>query len=252
MYFFFKRLLDLVVSLLALIVFSPLIFVTLLAVYLEDKRNPIYFAPRIGKNSKIFTMYKVRSMVVNADKSGVDSTSGDDVRITRLGRLIRKFKIDELAQLFNVLNGTMSLVGPRPNVKRDVALYTNEEKKLLEIKPGITDFSSVVFADESEILNGTKNPDVSYNQLIRPGKSRLGLFYLEKQSVSLDLSIILITVISIFSRNLALKIICKVLNFYEAPELLIDLAKRQKPLVPTPPPGASDIVVDRNTNTLPE
>jgi lipopolysaccharide/colanic/teichoic acid biosynthesis glycosyltransferase len=248
MYIFLKRLTDIIISFAALVVFSPLLFVTLMAVYLEDKKNPIYFAPRVGKNSKIFTMYKIRSMVINADASGVDSTGGDDLRITRLGRLIRKLKIDELAQLLNVLYGTMSLVGPRPNVQRDVDLYTDKEKKLLDIKPGITDFSSVVFADESEILLGAKNPDLRYNQLIRPGKSRLGLFYREKQNILLDLAIVLITIVAIFSRNLALKILCRVLKFYKAPEQLIVLAKRQKSLVPEPPPGSNEIVLDRKIN----
>ena len=109
-------------------------------------------------------------MKINADKSGVDSTSNKDPRITGIGRFIRKYKIDELSQLFNVFLGSMSLVGPRPNVKRDTDLYTSLEKDLFLAKPGITDFSSIVFADEGDILEGHLDPDLAYNQLIRPWK----------------------------------------------------------------------------------
>ena len=126
-----KRMLDLIISLIGVIFSSPIILFTAIAVFLQDRKNPFYFAPRVGKNGSEFTMFKIRTMVVGADKSGIDSTSGDDLRITKLGRIIRKYKIDELTQLFNVLKGEMSLVGPRPNVKRDTDLYTSEESKLL-------------------------------------------------------------------------------------------------------------------------
>ena len=121
-------------------------------------------------------MIKLRSMIVNAEKSKVDSTSSNDPRITKIGKIIRKLKLDELSQLFNVFIGEMSLVGPRPNVKRETDLYTKVEKNLLSVKPGITDFASIIFSDESEILKNVDDPDISYNQLIRPWKSRLGLF----------------------------------------------------------------------------
>ena len=126
-------------------------------------------------------MVKIRSMIINADKTGVDSTSSDDMRITSVGKVIRKLKLDELSQLWNVLIGDMSLVGPRPNVKSETDLYTKIEKNLLNVKPGITDFSSIVFSDEGDILSGSDDPDLLYNQLIRPWKSRLSLFYIEKR-----------------------------------------------------------------------
>jgi lipopolysaccharide/colanic/teichoic acid biosynthesis glycosyltransferase len=115
---------------------------------------------------------------------GVDSTSSSDNRITPIGKIVRKFKLDELPQLFHVLTGKMSLVGPRPNVWNDVKIYTKEEKELLSIKPGITDFSSIIFSDEGDILSNYKNPDLKYNQLIRPWKSRLGTILHKKKKHS--------------------------------------------------------------------
>ncbi len=122
-----KRLFDIFLSFFGLIVASPVLVVFILAVWLQDFKFPFYIAARVGKNQQIFSMVKLRSMVVNADKSGVDSTSANDMRITFVGRLIRKFKIDELSQLWNVLLGDMSFVGPRPNVQTEVGLYTDEE-----------------------------------------------------------------------------------------------------------------------------
>ena len=146
-------------------------------------------------------MIKLRSMIINADKNKVDSTSSNDPRITKIGKFIRKFKLDELTQLYNVFIGEMSIVGPRPNVRRETKIYTSVEKKLLRIKPGITDFASIVFSDESEILKNVDDPDITYNQLIRPWKSRLGLFYIKKQSLILDITIIFLTILNSFSRK---------------------------------------------------
>jgi lipopolysaccharide/colanic/teichoic acid biosynthesis glycosyltransferase len=164
-----------------------------LLIYLQDKGSPFYIAPRVGKNKKIFHIIKLRSMKINADKTGVNSTSINDNRITKVGHVIRKYKLDEFTQLWNVLIGNMSLVGPRPNVLVDVNLYTNIEKNYLEVKPGITDFSSIVFSDEGKILENKENPDLSYNQLIRPWKSRLGLIYIKHQSILLDLELMIFT-----------------------------------------------------------
>ena len=124
-------------------------------------------------------------MKIGADLNKIDSTSLNDSRITVVGNIIRKYKIDELAQLINVLNGSMSLVGPRPNVKRETDLYTLQEKLILSVKPGITDFSSIVFSDEAEILEGKEDPNISYNQLIRPWKSRLAIIYVKKKQITL-------------------------------------------------------------------
>ena len=168
-----KRLMDILASFFGLLLTSPILLTFMFLVWRQDGHSPFYIAPRMGKDEKPFRMVKLRSMVKNADRSGVDSTAADDMRITRVGHLIRKFKLDELTQLLNVLKGDMSLVGPRPNVQRETDLYTDSENKLLSVRPGITDFSSIVFSDEGDILEGQEDPDIAYNQLIRPGKSRL-------------------------------------------------------------------------------
>ena len=185
-------------------------------------------------------------MVVNADLSGVDSTSSNDKRITNLGRIIRKFKLDELTQFLNILKGEMSFVGPRPNVKRDVKIYTDIEKRLLSIKPGITDFSSVIFSDEGNILKDKSDPDIAYNQLIRPWKSRLGLFYIDNRNIIIDLLLILITFINIFSRKLSLNLTSSLLVLMKAPKNLIRISKRNRELKPFAPPGSDIIVTSRD------
>jgi hypothetical protein len=140
----------------------------------------------------------------------------------------------------------MSLVGPRPNVKRETDMYTPAEKELLSVKPGITDFASIVFADEGEILSNAKNPDISYNQLIRPGKSQLGLFYISHQSFLLDIVILALTAITLFSRTKSLVLLTYTLKKLGANKDLIAIASRKKPLVPMPPPGATKIVTTRD------
>ena len=245
MYKISKRIFDVIASLFGLLLFSPLlIFVTLL-IYIQDFKSPFYISSRVGKDGKCFKIIKLRSMVINADKKGVDSTASNDERITRIGHFIRRYKLDELSQLWNVIKGDMSLVGPRPNVKRETDIYTFKEKELLTVKPGITDFASIVFADEGEILARVPNPDISYNQLIRPGKSELGLFYILNQSFLLDLSILFLTVISIFSRRSSLTITTTILKKLGARIELVELASRKKPLIPMPPPGATKIVTTR-------
>jgi len=240
-----KRLFDILVSSLGLIVFSPILIPTVIAIWLQDFHSPFYIAPRVGKGGRLFKMVKLRSMVIHADKSGVDSTSANDRRITGVGRFIRRYKLDELSQLWNVLKGDMSLVGPRPQVQNDAALYTEVEKGLLRVKPGITDISSIVFADEGEILKDSKDPDLDYNQLIRPWKSRLGLFYIDHQSFGLDVKLILLTALAILSRERALAGIQNMLTDLGADPQLKDVASRRTKLVPYPPPGATEIVTHR-------
>jgi len=240
-----KRITDLLIAIIGLIICSPILLPVIFLVWIQDFHSPFYVAIRIGKGEKPFKMVKLRSMVKNADKSGVDSTSSIDKRITNIGRFIRKYKMDELTQLWNVLIGDMSLVGPRPNVKRETDLYTKEEKMLLSVKPGITDFSSIVFSDEGEILKDQNDPDIAYNQLIRPYKSYLGLFYIEKKNYIIDLKLIFFTAVSIVSRKKALLWIKKLLTKYNADEHLVIISTREKPLIPTPPPGAKAIVTNR-------
>lgn len=240
-----KRLFDIIFSLSGLIFLSPILIPVMLLVWLQDYHSPFYIAPRVGKDEKLFNMVKLRSMVINADKSGVDSTSASDSRITAVGHFIRRLKLDELSQLWNVLIGDMSLVGPRPNVKRETELYTDVEKKILKMKPGITDFSSIVFSDENNILKDSKDPDLDYNQLIRPWKSRLCLVYAKKQNIVLDSFLILLTIVAIMSRKLALSGINKLLVYYQVEEDIVKIASRKDRLSPYPPPGADSIVTSR-------
>jgi len=238
-----KRIFDILLSLGGLLFFSPILIIFLISVWRYDKKLPLYISPRIGKNIKIFNLIKIRTMTVDADKKGISSTSEDDTRIIPIGQKIRKYKIDELTQLFNVLIGNMSLVGPRPNVKSEVDLYTEIEKELLSVKPGITDFSSIVFSDEGKILENKENPDLSYNQLIRPWKSRLGLIYIKHKSILLDLELIMFTVVALVSKPLALKWVVKKLEKFNVDQKIVEVAKRDKELYPFPPPGSDKIVV---------
>lgn len=244
-----KRIFDIFASVFGLVLTGPILLVFMFLVWRQDGFSPFYIAPRVGKAEKPFPMIKLRSMIKNADKSGVDSTASGDVRITRIGHLIRKFKLDELTQLLNVLKGDMSLVGPRPNVARETNLYTNAEKQLLKLRPGITDFSSIVFADEGEILADKNDPDLAYNQIIRPGKSRLGLFYVTNRSFIMDIQLILLTILAIISRQRALRASASLLKRYGADDALVELALRTTPLQPTPPPGAKHIVRNREGQT---
>jgi lipopolysaccharide/colanic/teichoic acid biosynthesis glycosyltransferase len=247
-YLFLKRFTDILLSMLGLFLTSPILLPVMFLVWKQDRHSPFYVAERVGKDFKPFKMVKLRSMIKNADISGVDSTSVNDMRITPIGQLIRRYKLDELTQLWNVLLGDMSLVGPRPNVKRETDLYTDEERRLLSLKPGITDFASIVFSDEGEILADQKDPDVAYNQLIRPGKSRLGLFYLEVASLRTDIALLFLTVTAVLSRQKALTLNASYLRLIKANENLIKVALRDSPLIPTPPPGSDSIVDSRDSN----
>ena len=146
-----KRLFDVLSSAVILLLASPVLLVACFLVWRQDGHSPFYIAPRVARGGGTFQMVKLRSMVKNADKTGVDSTGANDMRITAIGHFIRRCKLDELTQLWNVIKGDMSLVGPRPNVKRETDLYTAQERNLLTVRPGITDFASIVFADEGDI-----------------------------------------------------------------------------------------------------
>ena len=231
-----KRFIDLSLSSLALLIFSPIFIFLIFIIWIQDFKNPIYSAPRIGKNRKKFIMYKLRSMNINASLSGVESTSTDDKRITKIGKITRKFKLDEISQLINVFLGSMSLVGPRPNTPKGIENYTKLEQELLSIKPGITDFASIIFSDEGEILKNSKDPDLDYDKLIRPRKSILGIFYLKNSSLIIDFYLCIITLISIFSKKIALKLIERILKTLNADEEIIKIASRAEKLRPMSPP----------------
>ena len=241
-----KRLLDFFAASLGLLVTLPLLATICFLVWIQDFHSPFYIPWRVGRNGRKYRMVKMRSMLIRADKTGVDSTAKSDPRITPVGKFIRKCKIDELTQLWNVLIGDMSLVGPRPNVERETNLYTSEEKHLLDIRPGITDLSSIVFADEGDILEGKADPDLAYNQLIRPYKSRLGLLYVKNSTVWIDLRIITLTLLTLISRQRALSGVARIVRGLGASEDVCRVALREHSLVPTPPPGATSIVQSRD------
>lgn len=240
-----KRLMDILGAVCGLVMACPVVLPVLALIWWQDRHSPFYIAPRIGRNGKPFRMVKIRSMVVGADRTGVDSTAADDHRITSVGRFIRRYKLDEIMQLWNVLRGEMSLVGPRPNVARDVALYTVEERRLLTVRPGMTDFASIVFADEGDILRGHSDPDLGYNQLIRPWKSRLGLLYVDRRSTWLDCQLIVCTVLAVCSRAAALRAAGRLLWRRGADPVLVAVAARGDTLRPCPPPGACEVVATR-------
>ncbi len=237
-----KRVLDGTAALSVLVIFSPWLILIALAIWIADLHGPFYIGRRVGRNGREFGMIKFRTMRPNAWKSGVNSTSDDDRRITRIGKGLRRFKIDEMPQLINVLKGEMSLVGPRPQVPLDAAMYTAAERSMLKVRPGITDLASIVFADEGSILAGSRDPDLDYNRLIRPWKSRLALVYVERRSLRLDLRIVAWTALGLFSRRRALDRVAAQVARMGAGERLAQICARRAPLVAYPPPGADRIV----------
>ncbi len=237
-----KRLMDITLALAGLLVAGPFLLGLMVLIWLEDRHSPLYRALRMGRGGLEFEMLKLRSMAVDADKSGVFSTAKGDRRITRVGALVRRFKMDELMQLWNVLKGDMSLVGPRPQVMSEVAHYTAEEKGLLKVLPGGTDLASIVFADEGDILLGHDDPDLAYNQLIRPWKSRLGLLYIERQSLGLDVRLILLTALALVCRRYALSRISGLVASFGGDAELVSVAGREEVLTAHPPPGSDAII----------
>jgi lipopolysaccharide/colanic/teichoic acid biosynthesis glycosyltransferase len=238
-----KRIFDILVSFLGLLITAPILAPVMVLIWRQDYHSPFYIADRAGRGGGRFRMVKLRSMVVNADKSGVDSTSANDNRITGVGRFVRNFKLDEISQLWNVLVGDMSLVGPRPNVLNETDRYTPVERQLLDVRPGMTDISSIVFSDEGEILENSDDPDLDYNRLIRPWKSELGLLYIAHQSLLLDIGLIVATALAVASKPNALKVIGFILKKINASDELRQIARREDILTPAAPPGADRPVI---------
>ncbi len=192
------RFFDFLFSLFGLAILSPLFVIIWLIIILTSKGGGFYKQIRVGKDGVDFHLYKFRSMRKDADKGSLITVGGRDPRITKIGFFIRKFKIDELPQLFNVLKGDMSLVGPRPEVRKYVDLYTDEQNKVLSVRPGITDYASIEYVDENEILGKAGNPDEVYINQIMPDKIKLNMKYIENQSVKEYFKIIFLTVFKIF------------------------------------------------------
>jgi len=188
-----KRIFDILFSFHLLLFLFPFLLIVALFIKFYDWGPVFYKAPRVGKNGKVFKMYKFRSMVMNADKIGPSSTTKTDPRITPMGRFLRKTKLDEIPQFINVLIGNMSIVGPRPDVKQFTDMFTPEEQAILSVKPGITDYASIWNSDEAKILEGAEDPDKAYMELIWPEKKRLQLKYVKEHSFRADIRIIILT-----------------------------------------------------------
>lgn len=194
-----KRLFDIIFSFFGLLFTLPLLVLVALLIKNTSSGPVFYRGIRIGKDGKPFRIFKFRTMVDNAEKLGGPSTAGDDPRLTKIGNFLKKYQLDELPQLINVLTSEMSLVGPRPEVKMYVDIMTNEEKNaILSIKPGMTDLASLWNFHESEVLKGSPDPEKAYIEKIRPEKIRLQLKYVKNRSFCLDLKIIFKTVLKIF------------------------------------------------------
>jgi lipopolysaccharide/colanic/teichoic acid biosynthesis glycosyltransferase len=225
-----------------MVICLPFILFFALLIYLYDRLNPFYMPPRVGKNGKSFKMIKLRSMVVNAHKYNIDSTANDDPRITPVGKWVRKLKMDELAQIFNVVKGDMNLVGPRPQILSEVNRYTTIERDILRVNPGITDISSIVFADLGDIIEGKPDPNLAYNQLIRPWKSRLALLYIANRSIKLNLCLLFFTFTNSFARQWTLNRLSSMVTKLNGCDIPESILRRENPLTPYPPPGLNHVV----------
>ena len=192
-----KRLMDVAISGCALLVLWPLLLLIALAIKLDDPGPVFYRQVRVGKGGKEFRIFKFRTMVVDADRKGLQITVGRDSRITRMGALLRKTKLDELAQLLNVFLGQMSFVGPRPEVPRYVAMYTPYQRQVLLVRPGITDYASIAYRNENDLLEGAQDPERMYIDEIMPAKIELNMKYLHEISPLADIRLMFSTVAAV-------------------------------------------------------
>ena len=190
MYKFFKRLFDICASAFGILILTIPFIIVSIAIKIESKGPVIFKQERVGLNGKHFKIWKFRSMVVNAESKGLQITSKEDFRVTKVGKIIRKLKIDELAQLFNVLFGQMSFVGPRPEVPKYVEMYTEEQRKVLSVKPRITDLASIEYCDENNLLDSSEDPEKTYIEEIMPKKLALNIEYIEKAGFFYDIGLI--------------------------------------------------------------
>jgi lipopolysaccharide/colanic/teichoic acid biosynthesis glycosyltransferase len=196
-----KRSFDVIVATIALVIVAPLLALAAVMVKLSSCGPVYYRGTRVGLNGKLFPMLKFRTMVVDAEALGGSATAADDPRITRFGKFLRRYKLDELPQFFNVLLGDMSLVGPRPEVQKYVNLYSPEEKAILTVRPGITDWASIWNSNEAAVLEGSRDPERTYEELIRPTKLALQLLYVRDHSFFVDLRILFHTAVKLINED---------------------------------------------------
>ena len=195
------RLADLLASFFAAIILSPFFLIIAIVIKLNSKGPVFYRQVRVGKGGKDFRLYKFRSMFTDADKKGLLTVGGNDSRITSVGLFLRKYKLDELPQVFNVLKGEMSVVGPRPEVRKYVNLYNNEQQKVLSVLPGITDYASIEFKNENELLAKATNPEQFYIDEIMPQKIKLNAKYIDNKNIFQYFKVIVLTIIGIFKKR---------------------------------------------------
>jgi len=194
-----KRLFDIIFSILGIIILSPFLILISIVIVLTSRGGALYRQVRVGKNGKQFKLFKFRSMHKGSDKSGSLTVGMRDSRITAIGFYLRKYKLDELPQLFNVFMGNMSFVGPRPEVPEYVALYDAEQKEVLKVKPGMTDYASIAYSKENELLDKAQNPEELYIKQIMPDKLKLNLRYIQDMSLETDIKLIFKTMKKIFT-----------------------------------------------------
>lgn len=200
-YSFYKRILDLCASLFGIVFLAPFFAIVILAIFVDSGWPVLFKQSRVGKNGKIFKIYKFRTMVKNAPAMGQNfTTPANDARITKIGQFLRRYNIDELPQLINIVKGEMSLVGPRPEVCEIVRLYRPEQKKVLSVKPGMTDYASLEFRREGEMINENGDLFNDYTEKILPKKINLQLKYVDKKSFRTDIELILKTIAAILGR----------------------------------------------------
>jgi lipopolysaccharide/colanic/teichoic acid biosynthesis glycosyltransferase len=192
-----KRLFDIFFSFIGLVLLLPVFIILSLLIVIDSRGGIFYRQVRVGKDGRDFRLFKFRSMVSNADKKGLLTVGGKDSRITRIGYFIRKYKLDELPQLLNVLAGDMSLVGPRPEVRKYVDLYNEEQRKVLSVRPGITDYASIEYSNENELLGSVPDPENVYINQVMPAKLALNLRYIREQGLVTDMKIIFMTLAKI-------------------------------------------------------
>ncbi|MFN5371780.1 MAG: sugar transferase [Bacteroidia bacterium] len=192
-----KRIFDIIASLIGIILLIPFFVVIWIGIKCESQGNGFYRQTRVGFKGIDFGLFKFRTMYTGSDKKGLLTVGGRDPRITRLGYYLRKYKLDELPQLFNVLIGDMSLVGPRPEVRKYVDMYTSDQLRVLDVKPGITDYASIEFSNENELLGKSEHPEKVYTEEIMPKKLELNMKYITEQNLATDLKIIWATILKI-------------------------------------------------------
>jgi lipopolysaccharide/colanic/teichoic acid biosynthesis glycosyltransferase len=232
-----RRAIDILLAAIALTASAPLLLLAMIAIWLGDGHAPLYLGDRVGRSGRVFRIVKLRTMVPGADGLGGTLTANDDKRITPIGRWLRRLKLDEVPQFWNVLRGEMAIVGPRPNTWRDgVDRYTPEEWRLLSVRPGITGLASIVFCDEGHVLSDAIDPDGFHDAAIRPWKSRLGLLYIDHCSLSDDLRLMILTFVALVTRRTALRCVERIVARWGAEESLRRISGRHEPLPEGLPP----------------